>query len=318
MHAASPMLSEWVPQQGTLKIGGSLSGIGVHSGESIQVRILPADPHTGITFVRTDLLDAEILATWTNVSDTRFCTTLSDARGATVSTIEHLMAAFWTLGIDNARVEIDGPEVPILDGSAAPWIDLILSLGIASQGVMAPVVELLHTVRVTEGDSWLEVSPSSTFEVTLETPVGEGAVQKFSYTLGDFFSTNVGPARTFSRLQDVERMREMGLIRGGSLDNAVVFDGPRVLNPEGLRFEDECARHKVLDLIGDWSLGNRIYLAKIRGYATGHTLNHRLLKAVLSDASAWRFLPCGSGAREGTSPQAGAIAPLGTYRLARA
>jgi UDP-3-O-[3-hydroxymyristoyl] N-acetylglucosamine deacetylase len=269
----------------------------VHTGDTIDLTVSPAAAGPGIVFVRKDLDNGEIVASWRHVVDTRFCTTLGNAQGQTVSTVEHLLAAFWALGIDNARVELTGPEVPILDGSSAPWISFLQGLGVMRYPTLAPVIEILKEIRIQENTSWIEVSPSAVFSVDVTAPLGAGEVaQSFSYRLGEGFENHVAPARTFSLLENVEKMRAQGLIRGGSLENAVVIDKGQVMNPDGLRFADECARHKVLDLIGDWSLGGRLILGAVKAHAPGHSLNHKLLRLVLEDASAWRFVHYGAAA----------------------
>lgn len=280
----------FLPLQGTVKRSGGCKGIGVHTGKTISLTIYPESVGRGITFVRKDKKDAEVIASWRHVVDTRFSTTLGNTRGDTVSTVEHLLAAFWALGIDNARIEITGPEVPILDGSAVVWMHFLENLGMTRYKTLAPVIQILKTIRIQENQSWIEITPSDTFSLDVTVPLGTGNTeQNFSYVLGDLFASQVAPARTFSLLQNIQRMRSMGLIRGGSLENAVVLDNGRVMNPEGLRFENECARHKALDLIGDWSLGGRLILGAVKAQAPGHTLNHKLLRLVLSDQTAWQW-----------------------------
>ena len=287
------------PLQATVTRKGSCAGIGIHSGQSVNVQITPAPADSGIVFVRTDGQKSgarSIAATWKNVVDTRFSTTLGNSDGPAdnagghpddgrISTVEHLMAAFWALGIHNATVEVAGAELPIFDGSSQPWISLLTSLGRTFQPKRVGVHKVTKTLRVEEGDSWLQVDPCDTFRVDVTAPLGHGAqAQTFSYRLGDVFNERIGSARTFSLRENVEKMRALGLIQGGSLDNAVVLDQGRVMNPEGLRFPNECARHKVLDLIGDWALGGPLILGHVRAYAPGHTLNHRLLRLVMADA----------------------------------
>ncbi len=280
----------FVPLQGTVEKAGGCSGIGVHTGKEIQLKVFPARAGEGISFVRQDAPHVPISASWKSVVDTRFSTTLGNSEGVTISTVEHLMAAFWALGIDNARVELNGPEVPILDGSSAPWISLLTFLGVKRYHSVSSIIRVLKTLRLQENDSWIEISPSTTFSIDLVAPLGEGTEHQFSYLLGDRFVEEIASARTFSLYENVQKMRAMGLIQGGSLDNAIVIDQGVVLNPEGLRFANECARHKALDFIGDWFLGARLFLGAVKAYAPGHALNHKLLRLLLENENAWEIV----------------------------
>ena len=287
MSATKSFLS---PLQATVTRKGSCAGIGIHSGQSVDVQITPAPADNGIVFIRTDTNGSgrpSIRASWDAVVDTRFSTTLGTSQDSPesgrISTVEHLMAALWALGIHNATIEVAGAELPIFDGSSQPWISFLTSLGRTCQTKRVSVHQVTTTLRVEEGDSWIQVDPCETFRVDVTAPLGHGVpAQTFSYRLGDVFDERIGSARTFSLRENVEKMRALGLIQGGSLDNAVVLDQGRVMNPEGLRFSNECARHKVLDLIGDWALGAPLILGHVTAYAPGHTLNHRLLSLVMA------------------------------------
>ena len=269
--------------QGTVRQPFSCGGIGVHGGLPVRVTVSPCPPGTGILFVRTDRDEVEIPGDVSHVVDTRFCTTLGNSFGETIATVEHLLAALWAFGIDNARIEVSGPELPILDGSAAPWVALIQEAGIVRYRTPRKTLRISEPLYLEEGQGWIRLEPSETFSLSVTAPLGDGEqVHRFSYRLGDSFEHEVAAARTFSQLEHVEKMQAMGLIRGGSLANALVFDGEgRVLNPEGLRFNNECARHKALDLLGDWSLGLGLLKARVTAHATGHGLNHRMLRKIL-------------------------------------
>lgn len=275
--------------QGTLKSIVTCQGVGVHTGEQIKLTLHPAMPDEGVTFVRCDQGNAQIKARFENVVDTRFSTTIGNDQGVTLSTVEHLMAAFVALGIDNAFVEVSGPEIPILDGSALPFIQLIQQEGIQVQDRLRKRLKVLKTVRVEEADQYLEISPSSLFRVSVAVPLGPHLAQSYTYTSQESFTETIAAARTFSLLENVERMQAAGLIKGGSLKNAVVLDGERVVNPEGLRFPQECARHKILDIVGDFALAGVSFLGHIRGRRPGHTLNHQLLKTLMENQDAWCF-----------------------------
>ena len=271
--------------QNTIRTPQVLKGVGVHSGQQVTVRILPAAAQTGVVFKRTDQEGAPVVpACWSRISSTDYCTTLESAcKRATLSTVEHFMSALWALRVDNLVVEVDGPEMPILDGSAAPWIDLLRVAGLRTQKAYKRVLRVCETLRVSYEKSWLEVSPAEDFSVSMAVPVDVALEHQYTYTGDQDFVEDIAKARTFSKRENIERMRAMGLIKGGTLDNALVLEGSKPLNPEGFRYADECARHKVLDLIGDWALSGTLIQARVQGYASGHGLNRRLLEKLLSD-----------------------------------
>ena len=281
--------------QRTLKSAISCVGVGLHSGQRVNLTLLPAAPSTGIIFRRTDL-NADIPARWDMVADTRLCTMigLPGRPEARVGTIEHLMAAFSATGIDNAIVAVDGPEVPVFDGSSAPFMFLIDCAGVQTQSAPRPVVEVIRPVRVEEGEAFAELRPYAYgLDMALSIDFAAAAIgrQALTVTLTDQnFRAELASARTFTQRHEIEAMQAAGLARGGSLANAVVVDGDRVLNPEGLRSPDEFVRHKLLDAVGDLALaGGRLH-ARFVAHRCGHTLNNRLLHALFADSTAWRLI----------------------------
>ena len=279
--------------QRTVKTAISCVGVGLHSGQRVSVTLHPADPDHGIVFRRADLRTT-IPARFDHVSDIRLATTIG-LGSARVGTIEHLMAALAAAGVDNILVELDRPELPILDGSAAPWLFLIDCAGVVAQhGAPRHWIDVLRPVRVQHGVGWAELAPAAGYEgLELEVSIDFAAAAIGCETLSmrlepDAFRHQVARARTFALAQDVDALREAGLAQGGSLENAVVVDGGRVLNPGGLRMDDEFVCHKMLDAIGDLALAARPLRARFRGHRTGHALHNRLLRALFFDRSAWR------------------------------
>ena len=251
----------------------------------------PAAPGTGIVFRRRDLSGIEIAAHWRNIVDSTLCTTLGNDAGVKIATIEHLMAAFAGLKIDNAIVELDGPEVPVMDGSAAPFVFLIECAGIAEQIAPRRGIKVLKPVRVGVNGNSASLVPADSFRLSFAIDFASGAIrqQELSYDLdAENFKQEISRARTFGFLDEVERMRQAGLARGGSLENAVVISGDRVLNKEGLRYDDEFVRHKVLDALGDLYLAGGAILGHFHGVRSGHALNHQLIEALFADPAAWR------------------------------
>ena len=281
----------------TLKAPIGCVGIGLHSGRRVSVTLRPGPSGTGIVFRRTDAA-VEIPARWDLVSDTRLCTALSapDAPEVTVGTIEHLMAAFAGAGVDDAVVELDAPELPILDGSAAPWLFLIDCAGITGTlGAPAASIEVLRAVRVEDASgAFAELLPTreAAFDADLEIDFPNTAIgrQRLALRISpQSFRERLADARTFTLAEDVAMLRAAGLAQGGSLANAVVVDGPMVLNPGGLRHDDEFVRHKMLDVVGDLALAGGRLRARFRASRSGHALNNRLLRALFADAAAWRW-----------------------------
>lgn len=269
------------------------AGVGVHTGAHVRVAVRPAAADAGISFVRTDLKDIDntICVSAEAVGQTRLGTVINNAAGATVSTIEHLMAAFCALGIDNVVVELDGPEVPILDGSAEVFIQFLDRAGRRRQEASRRYIEVLEPVEVVEGDKRAVLLPSDRFEVAFEivfdsAPIGRQRVD-FEIT-EESFRKELADCRTFGFLKDVEALRAAGLARGASMENAVVLDGDRVLNPEGLRRPDEFVRHKALDAVGDLYVAGLPLLARFDGLYAGHGLNNLLVRALMARPQAWR------------------------------
>jgi UDP-3-O-[3-hydroxymyristoyl] N-acetylglucosamine deacetylase len=290
-----PMLAG--SHQQTLKTAIDCIGIGLHSGRRVTMRLAPAALDHGIVFRRTDL-GRDIAAQYAQVVDTRLATVLGDPtdREVRVSTVEHLMAALMGCGIDNALVEVDGPELPALDGSAGHLVFLIDCAGIAAQDAPRRVIEVVRPVRVTEGDAYAELGPAtrarSGLELTLSIDFAAEAIgqQELSVRLTpESFRGELARARTFALAEDIAGLRAAGLAQGGSLDNAVVVDAGRVLNPGGLRMADEFVRHKLLDAVGDLALAGAALSGRFVAHRSGHGLNNKLLRALMADASAWRM-----------------------------
>src|SRR6476646_10600182 len=278
--------------QRTLKNSIRAQGVGLHTGQKVLMTLRPAAPDTGIVFRRTDLdPPAEVRATAENVGDTQLGTTLINGN-ARVSTVEHLLSAFAGLGIDNAHVDVSAPEVPIMDGSAGPFVFLLQSAGFEDQRQPKKFVRIKQRVRVEDGDKWAEFRPFDGFKVNFEIEFNHPLFKRRSQSASMDFSTTsflkeVSRARTFGFMRDLEMMRARNLALGGNLDNAIVLDDFRVLNEDGLRYEDEFVKHKILDAIGDLYLLGHSLIGEFSGYKSGHALNNRLLRTMLKDRSAW-------------------------------
>jgi UDP-3-O-[3-hydroxymyristoyl] N-acetylglucosamine deacetylase len=280
----------------TLKTSIGCVGVGLHSGRRVTLTLRPAAAGTGIVFRRTDL-DIAIPARFDRVADTRLCTALvaEDAPQARIGTVEHVMAALAGTGVTDAILDIDGAEVPILDGSAAPFVFLIDCAGTVTHHAPAPVIEVLRRVRVEEKGAFVELLPAATagFEasLTIEFPATAIGSQSLGLRLTPAaFRAGLADARTFTLAGEIERLRAAGLAQGGSLANAIVVDGPLVLNPGGLRRPDEFVRHKLLDVVGDLALAGAAFSARFIGHRSGHALNNRLLRTLFADRSAWRMM----------------------------
>ncbi|RED14212.1 UDP-3-O-acyl-N-acetylglucosamine deacetylase [Pontivivens insulae] len=283
--------------QTTLRRPVRLSGIGLHMGRPARIVINPAGANHGIWFRRTDLSvrDAMVPAAWDAVSDTTMNTCISNVDGVTVSTIEHLMAALQGCGVTNALIDIDGPEVPIMDGSSAPFVNAILANGIVEQNEKRMVLRILKEVSINEGEVQASLVPSDFFEVdfTIEfDAVAIGLQTKRLAVVNGAFVDEIMDSRTFVRNADVAALRENGLALGGSLDNAVVVDGELILNPEGFRHADECVRHKILDAVGDLALAGAPIMGRYTGQRAGHGVTNRLLRKLFSTPGAVRLETC--------------------------
>jgi len=278
--------------QRTLKTKISTTGVGLHTGHKVRLVLRPAAPDTGIVFHRVDLPSSPAIAARAqDVTDTRLATCLGEGE-AKVWTVEHLMSALAGLGIDNLHVDLDAPELPIMDGSAGPFVFLIQSAGIEEQPAPKRFIRVLRPVEVRQGDKVARLEPHDGFRITLSIdfrhPVFERSGNEATIDFAeDSYINEVSRARTFGFMQDVEAMRAQGLALGGTLDNAVVMDEYRVLNPDGLRYGDEFVKHKILDCVGDLYLAGYPLIGAFRGHKTGHALNNQLLRALLADAEAW-------------------------------
>ena len=282
-------------RQRTLKNVVRATGVGLHTGQKVYLTLRPAAPDSGIVFRRVDLPEpVDIKAEALQVGDTRLSSCL-EGGGVRVATVEHLMSAFAGLGLDNAYVDLTAGEVPIMDGSAGPFIFLIQSAGIEEQNAPKRFIRVLRSVGVKDGDKWAKLEPFNGFKIDFSInfrhPVFQQSTQRIEL---DFASTSyvkeIARARTFGFMQDVETMRAQGLGLGGSLDNAVVMDEYRVLNNDGLRYEDEFVKHKVLDAIGDLYLLGHPLIGAFNAHKSGHALNNKLARALLADRGAWELV----------------------------
>lgn len=281
-------------RQKTLKSAIRCAGTALHSGSKVSMTLYPADPGTGIVFKRVDIAGGGtvIPADWRHVTDSRLCTAIENGDGISVATVEHLMAAFAGCEIDNALVEINSDEIPVMDGSAEPFVFLIECAGVAEQDAVRRGIRVLKTVTVREGSRSASLSPGDGFSVSFQIKFDNPAVarQQCFFRLADgVFKSEICRARTFGFLHEVDELRAAGLAQGGSLENAVVVSGGEILNEGGLRYADEFVRHKVLDAIGDLYLAGAPLVGHFHGIQSGHTLNCRLLEALFEDDAAWSF-----------------------------
>lgn len=282
-------------RQRTIKAGIKATGIGLHTGKKVVMSLRPAPADAGIVFRRIDLgVPADIRASADAVTDTRLCSAL-ESNGVKVATVEHLMSALAGLGIDNLYVDLSGPEVPIMDGSAAPFVFLLQSAGLEELNAPKKFFRVRRTVEVRDGDKWARFDPYDgfrlTFSIIFDHPVFDRAGQTITVDLAETsYAKEVARARTFGFVQDVEAMRNAGLALGGSLDNAVVLDEYRVLNTDGLRYADEFVKHKVLDAIGDLYLVGHPLIGAFSAHKSGHALNNQLLRALLAEREAWELV----------------------------
>ncbi len=273
----------------------TLSGIGLHSGAETTLRIRPADAYQGITFVRIDVADRVnvIPARWDMVVDTRLCTVIGNADGVTVGTIEHIMAALRACGIDNAMIELDGPEVPIMDGSSAPFVAAILETGLKTQTAPRRAIKIMKDVTLTEGDKSVTLKPAVGSRFRAEIEFSHPSIGRQAYEvemLSDQFINDIADARTFGFVHEVNALRAQGLALGGSLENAIVLDQTGVMNEDGLRYEDEFARHKVLDAVGDIYLAGAPIIGLYDAFKPGHALNNQILRQLFATPDAWTYV----------------------------
>jgi UDP-3-O-[3-hydroxymyristoyl] N-acetylglucosamine deacetylase len=292
--------------QKTLKSSIGCSGIGLHSGRKVSMTLHPADAETGIVFQRSDMKGetGTVCASWQNVVDTRMATTLGNADGARIATVEHLMAALAGCGIDNAIVEIDGPEVPVMDGSSAPFVFLVECAGIRLQHKARQAIKIEKPILVGDDRKFLSIRPDEAFSVSFEIDFNDSPVaqQQLSLRLiNGTFKTEIARARTFGFAHEVDALREAGLARGGSLDNAVVINGNEVLNGDGLRYQDEFVRHKILDCVGDLYLAGAPIIGAVDALRSGHALNSSLLHTLFKNPDAWSYVEMTDALVPGTS-----------------
>ena len=289
-------------RQRTLKTAIRATGVGLHTGEKVLLTLRPAAPNTGVVFRRTDLADpVDIPADGRRVRDTMLGTNLYTGEHK-VGTVEHLLSAVSALGIDNLYVDVTAPEIPIMDGSAAPFVFLIQSAGIEEQDAPKRLLRIRRPVRVEDGDKWAELTPFDGFRInfgiSFNHPVFNKQRQDISLDLSSSaFLRDVSRARTFGFMRDIEALRELGLTLGGSMDNAIVLDDYRILNEDGLRYEDEFVKHKVLDAVGDLFLLGHSLIGEYSAFKSGHDLNNRLVRAVLDDASCHELVSYDDGDR---------------------
>ncbi|MFQ5935517.1 MAG: UDP-3-O-acyl-N-acetylglucosamine deacetylase [Acidiferrobacterales bacterium] len=288
---------DWMAQR-TLSGSMSYVGGGLHTGQRVAMRVRPGGINTGICFVRKDAPADQrmVRALWHNVTSTRQCTTISNEHGVAVRSIEHLLAALRGCGIDNALVELDGPEVPAMDGSSNPFVALIERTGTVEQVAPRRVIQIHKPVTVCDGDKFAVLMPDTTSRFTVEIEFASAAIgfQRFSVELLDSaFKRDLAGARTFGFTEQVDQLREMGLALGGSLQNAVVIEGDRVVNEKGLRFEDEFVRHKVLDCVGDLALAGAPIMGHFFAHKPGHRLNYLLVDQLFAQQDAWSYITFG-------------------------
>jgi UDP-3-O-[3-hydroxymyristoyl] N-acetylglucosamine deacetylase len=284
--------------QRTLKSSVTFHGRGLHTGTPVRMDVRPASADYGIWFRRTDIDGpaAMVAAQWDRVTPSRLCTVIENDAGTSVSTIEHLMAALSGCGIHNALIDIDGPEVPILDGSAVPFVQGFLARGLISQSAPVRAVRVLKAVEVRDGDAAARLEPAEMLEIDFSidfTDVAIGRQTRAMSLANGAFVRELSDSRTFCRQADVDAMRARGQALGGTLENAVVFDGDRIVSPGGLRHDDEPVRHKMLDALGDLALAGGPVLGRYTGDRAGHALTNKLLRALFADPEAYQLVDCG-------------------------
>lgn len=299
--------------QTTLGSSVTFNGVGLHSGAPVRMVLRPAPAGHGIVFRRTDVVDANprIAALWDRVTPSKLCTLIENDDGVSVSTIEHVMAALTGVGVHNALIEIDGPEVPILDGSSAPFVEAIRKVGLRNLGGNLRAIRVLKPVEVREGDAVARLEPASALEIDFAIDFADAAIGKQTKRLNmanGAFVRELMDSRTFCRQADVDYMRANGLALGGTYENAVVVDGDKVLSPGGLRHSDEAVRHKMLDALGDLSLAGAPILGRYTGVRAGHAMTNRLLRALFADPQAWCWEDCSQQQAYGL-PGAGVCRP---------
>ncbi|MBI3935093.1 MAG: UDP-3-O-acyl-N-acetylglucosamine deacetylase [Acidobacteria bacterium] len=295
--------------QHTIERPVAVSGIGLHSAVPVDIRLLPAAANRGIVFRRTDLDNFEIPASWKHIARVSYATSLM-RQGVLISTTEHILSALISMEIDNVTVEINALELPILDGSCAPWVRLLGEAGRRRQRALRSILQLTRPVEVVEGSKRIALLPDTQFRITTEVDFPHPKVGRQEMEIGispDTFAHEIAPARTFGFLDQLPQMKDMGLIRGGSLENAVVFDRDSVMNPEGLRFPDECCRHKILDLIGDLALIGHPLRGHVVAEHAGHAMHTALVLKLMRDRSLWELTTAESAPAESVSVPSAAM-----------
>ena len=298
--------------QKTIKDIIILKGIGLHNGIEVNLKIKPSDPNTGIVFKRIDIENKNLItADFKNVVEPVLCTKLKNEHGTTISTVEHLMAAFYGEGIDNALIEVDAPEIPIMDGSAVEFVDAIRAAGIEEQSVSRKFIKTLKRVEVKDGQKYISIEPLNKdliidFELIYQNPLIR--TRRKEFRLSDDDLTEIYNSRTFCLYEDIDNIKRMGLAKGGSLDNAIVVQGEKILNEDGLRNRHEFVYHKILDCLGDIMLsGNRIF-GHIKTSQGGHALTNKLLKKFFSDKNNWSFESFDSAGKQEQDPCQNSVA----------
>ncbi|OAT34835.1 UDP-3-O-[3-hydroxymyristoyl] N-acetylglucosamine deacetylase [Proteus myxofaciens ATCC 19692] len=290
------MRDKMMIKQRTLKRIVQATGVGLHTGKKVTLTMRPAPANTGVIYRRTDLNPpVDFPSDAKSVRDTMLCTCLVNEDDVRISTVEHLNAALAGLGIDNIVIEVDAPEIPIMDGSAAPFVFLLLDAGIEELRTAKKFIRIKETVRVEDGDKWAEMRPYNGFKldftIDFNHPAIDSSTQRYNLDFSaESFMSQISRARTFGFMRDIEYLQSKGLCLGGSFDCAIVVDDYRVLNDDGLRFEDEFVRHKMLDAIGDLFMCGYNIIGEFTAYKSGHALNNKLLQAVLAKESAWEFV----------------------------
>lgn len=281
-----------ITTQRTIAHQVSCSGIGLHSGLHAQITLMAAPADTGVVFRRTDILGAKglVKADYRNVVDTKLGTTIANEFGTKISTIEHLMAAIWGCGIDNLFIDINGPEIPIMDGSSEPFIFLIECAGTEIQGKPRTAIKIIKKIEVRDQDKVVRIEPADNFSIDLSIDFDHAQIKQQRFNYNDHsgsFKSDISRARTFGFKRDIDRLHQLGLAKGGSLDNAILVDDEGIVNKEGLRYSDEFVRHKTLDFIGDTFLAGSPIIGHFTASKSGHALNNQMLHALFNDPSAW-------------------------------
>lgn len=292
-------------KQRTIKSPVTTTGIGLHKGEKVTLTLRPAAENTGIVFLRTDLTPvAEFKSTPELVGDTQMCTCLINDAGQRLSTTEHLMAAIASLAIDNLIIEVDAAEIPIMDGSSLPFIYLMQQAEVVEQNSLRRYIKVTKPVRVELGDKWAELRPYDGFKIDFRIEFDHPAIAQSKQRIelditADSFMKKISRARTFGFMRDIEYLRNNNLALGGSMDNAIVLDEFRVLNPDGLRYDDEFVKHKILDAVGDLYMTGTPLLAEFVAFKSGHDLNNKVLVELMKQQDCWEYVTFGDEAPEG-------------------